>query len=152
MVLLPILLPSATAYAHQDRIVHRADDGTLSGLPKPYQPARLELREGGAKLLLPGGSYDFPECLLDLFDLPKGQKLFLHASWYHDPGLLPPYLVIDFGESGYTALFDLRHATLMELTKKRAPAYVKKCGGTEPRPPPVKIDALRLKPRRKGSR
>lgn len=89
VLVLGLLCPSARA--HQDRIL-TCRDGVFSGLPDKYLPARFSsevktVRIGGLEARI-------PDCIWRLWGEPTDGDFRFTASWYHDPKLLPPYLVI----------------------------------------------------------
>lgn len=163
LLLLYLMLNVNSVWAHQDRVLKLQPDGSIEGLPEKYQPASLKIARDpsnlttGAVLTLGQGRYEFPDCLLGMFDLPDGLSIALHGSWYHERSTLPPYLVLDLPHemkpkgwfNGFSYLFSLETAELLELDEfkvtmssepnyagsrmSHVPAYSRYCGGEEPR-------------------
>jgi len=122
------------AVAHQDRVLQIRPDGTLDGLAPPYAPARLRLsfatvegepRISALALDLHGRRVEVPMCVLGLLNSERVAEVQASASWEHDETIVPPYLSLRFADpgqdpkadasSGYTLLFDLRSAKLIEM-------------------------------------
>jgi hypothetical protein len=90
------------ALAHSDTIFSIAEDGTISGLPAQYSPAKYLATSH--TLSIGKNTVSFPSCLVSKF-FPFGaeHKLLLSGSWYHRRSILPPYLSfkISFPERPY---------------------------------------------------
>ena len=121
------------APAHTDTVLKRSADGSIQGLPAEYQPAAIEIGPAEPNELgrpvprvvvrLSGVERVLEPCVAELFLRPKSPPMRVRASWNHDFTVLPPYLVVDLPSqtiedemfSGYTMLFDLRTAKILEL-------------------------------------
>ncbi|MGE9267255.1 MAG: hypothetical protein ACQKBY_04095 [Verrucomicrobiales bacterium] len=107
IILLAIVLTigNGISSAHQDTPLE-LKEGVLMGLPKPFQPARFNLKK---KILTIGGKdLQLPLVLKRLFPDTREEGVFgephkkegipydlsFYASWYHGPSILPPYLQI----------------------------------------------------------
>jgi hypothetical protein len=129
VTLITLLLFAARAAAHQDAILTVRSDGSLEGLPKEYEPAvltwsgsipTLELRIGAHETVL-------PKCLTSKLLLERAE-ITVHASWYHDRSILPPYIVINIVHSmqkrglfsGYSLVFNLETGELIQLERTSA--------------------------------
>lgn len=124
-----LLVWCSPACGHQDTILHVSKGGEIEGLPQEYRPAYLkvvaEAPSQDPRVVLRLGNHvvDFPACISVLFHLPKGQRMRVSASWYHDPESLPFYLVIQLPQrrsewgpiSGWSVLIDLKTAELLEV-------------------------------------
>jgi hypothetical protein len=126
-------LVAGGALAHTDRILERASDGSLKGLPKEYEPAAIEIGPAVNNVLgrpvprvvvrLSGVENVVEPCVAELFLRSKTPAMRVSASWYHDFALLPPYVLVQLPSqtiehemfSGYSILFDLRTAKIIEL-------------------------------------
>ena len=93
-----LLAAARLSLAHQDTLIKIGLlDGRLEGLPPAHQPAYLKLPladDGRVVLQLKGRRLELPECLSVLFTKSSRADMVLSASWYHDPKILPPYLLI----------------------------------------------------------
>jgi len=160
LAMIVCLIAAGPSIAHQDTVLTLRSNGVLNGLPTQYQPAAIEI--GPIKsdptgrpvprvvVRLSGVESILKPCVAELFLLPKDQSLRIHGSWYHDFSILPPYVVVDLPSqtiedewfSGYTVLFDLRTAKIIELHQvvvtpiskfgtisRRIPAYKALCEG-----------------------
>jgi hypothetical protein len=97
LALVFVVTAAQPALAHKDRYIGVSPAGELSGLPKRFRPASVEIVRipvlkvavtiGRARLRLPG-------CVASRFSWPAAQDLIVGASWYHDTTVLPPYLII----------------------------------------------------------
>lgn len=124
----------APGFAHEDRVLRLADDGTLAGLPAPYSPAHLALRfanvDGERRLTslaldIRGQHTSLPTCALGLVNTQGIEDVRVLASWDHDEAVLPYYLqirLLDPGQdprsasaSGFSLLFNLRTTRLMQM-------------------------------------
>jgi len=100
-IFLVFCVPSS---AHQDRIV-TIEDGTLSGLPKKYQPAYLDLDK---KILqIKNNRFNFPPCVSKYFPKNDQYDVQITSSWYHDLSSLPPYLSISIHPKNKDYKFNL---------------------------------------------
>jgi hypothetical protein len=115
LVLFVVLAWSGKAPAHEDHIIKIKDD-KLVGLPDKYAPAEISLKE--SRLRIGDHVMVFSPLLKSLFDLPHDLKLT--ASWYHDPKIVPPYLVIAIQPKGkdfsYKLMLNLDTLDLIELS------------------------------------
>jgi len=103
LLLVIATIVGGNAGAHKDRPIELTSAGELRGLPKQYQPARLELSntdQGRVSLQLGKASTVFPECISQFFRRADRNRIWVTASWYHDPSHLPYYLNIRLEESG----------------------------------------------------
>jgi hypothetical protein len=129
-----VLLFGAThTRAHEDRILPISANGHLDSVPDEYGPASILVRhpaDTGHRSDLPQVTVQLnerevrlPACLARLFQLPAGETMRVHGSWYHDLKQLPPYLVINLPRetvrpgwfSGYTLMFDMRNAHILKV-------------------------------------
>jgi hypothetical protein len=125
-----ILLGGSPAAAHRDRLLPLSPDGRLENVPADHGPASIHVRPAGnsgappdVTVQLSGREVRLPRCLARLFQVPVGEAMHVHGSWYHDLTTLPPYLVIDLPErtvepgwfSGYTLMFDMRNGDLLQV-------------------------------------
>jgi hypothetical protein len=105
-------------------------DGAIVGLPETYLPAQFLLKRDDkgraihASLRLTSGHYEFPECILRVFDKNPRSKIGLISSWYHEESLLPYYISLKVAGEEKTAaresfslLFNLRTAEPLEVTR-----------------------------------
>ncbi len=126
---------SGVCGAHQDRIIHIANDGSLSEIPKQFGPANLQVTFSPSptdgptvssfELTLGTHKTKLPVCVTGLLTTVRLSDIQATASWYHEPALLPYYLNLTFfdpgykkGEtynSGFTLLFNLNTARLIQM-------------------------------------
>ena len=134
-VSLSLLLFSSACFAHQDRIIDIKSDGTLSSIPPTYGPAALRVTFSQGKngeppvssvdLILGAQKISLPICVTGLLHTARLQHVKASASWYHEEKSLPYYLSVTFFDpgyrpksgfnSGYSLLFNLRTARLMQM-------------------------------------
>ena len=134
-LVLSTLVVCGVCYGHQDRIVKITSDGTLSAIPPSFGPAGLRVAFGQTKtgeppvssveLTLGAQRVSLPVCVTGLLHTVRIQDVHASASWYHDEKLLPYYLSLKFYDpgydrkasfnSGYSLLFNLRTARLMQM-------------------------------------
>lgn len=121
-------------FAHADRILGVAPDGTITGLPSEFLPAHLRVdfeSAGGrygistVRLLLGRHQTTLPACITKLLRTQSMDGVRVAASWYHETTSLPYYIHLNFYDPpydkirtfdfqpGYTLLFNLRTAELM---------------------------------------
>ena len=129
-----ILLLPALSSAHRDTLIPIEKDGTLARLPKQYQPAKLDIRfERGdgdkrvsfVRLTLGAKEVSLPMCVVYLLNSEELSQIRAKGSWYHERGVLPPYLDVEFYDSGYeteksanpgySLLFNLETAQLIRM-------------------------------------
>jgi hypothetical protein len=117
LVLSVVLAWCGEAPAHEDHIL-RINGDKLVGLPDKYAPAEISVRE--SRLRIGDHVMVFSPLLKSLFELPH--ELRLTASWYHDPKILPPYLVINIQprrkDFSYQLLLNLDTLDLIEVSVK----------------------------------
>jgi hypothetical protein len=101
--------------AHVDTII-RLKGTTLTGLPKNYAPAELDMN--AFRLRIGNREMTFFPLLKSLCELPH--DLSITASWYHESGTLPPYLSLRIQPKGkdfsYSVLFDLDTLDVIKLS------------------------------------
>jgi len=106
----PVLL-----HAHEDRII-QLKGTTLFGLPQDYTPAELDLE--ASRLRIGKHEMTFSPFLKELFEKPH--DLRVSASWYHAPGILPPYILLHIQpkkkDFAYELLLNLRTLDVIELS------------------------------------
>jgi len=130
LLALLLLAASSPCPAHEDQPIGLAPDGTLTGLPATYQPARLTLqfsiidgekRLTSLRLKLGSAAVLLPTCLLGLIRTQQAAQLVLGASWQHDEAVVPHYLSARFldpenGAPSFTLLFNLHTARVLDLS------------------------------------
>ena len=134
-LLLVALFAYGLCHAHQDRIIAINAEGTLVGLPAEFAPARLHITFDVAadrrapitsvELWLGKQNVRLPFCVTAVLMTDRLKDVKAYASWYHDEKTLPYYLNVEFHDPGYRAsalynsgfslLFNLRTARLMEM-------------------------------------
>lgn len=101
--------------AHKDTII-QLKGTALTGLPKTYAPAELDMT--AFRLRVGNREMTFSPLLKSICEQPH--DLRLTASWYHQSGTLPPYLVLRIQPKGknfsYSLLFNLDTLDLIELS------------------------------------
>ena len=124
------LVCCSVATGHQDALVKVSRSGQLVALPEEYQPARLHIpskqsqHKSNVTLRLGASVVEFPPCISRLFYEVKKRQIRVTASWYHDPELLPYYLVIRLSHErskhavrGWSLMIDLETAELLRLSE-----------------------------------
>ena len=95
------------AFAHPDRILPIKPDGTLADLPAEYGPVRISIvrsKDNASKvqqvvLSSPKFRVTLNKCVIDL--LGDVTHVEASGSWYHERGILPPYVSLDFYSGPY---------------------------------------------------
>jgi hypothetical protein len=107
------------AFAHEDCLIRLSGD-KLEGLPEKYRSASFSVRE--RRIVIGPVSVVFPDCIWNRLGTIKETDLNFQASWYHDPSILPPYIMVSIGKApgriGYELLLNLD--TLVVISFKRA--------------------------------
>jgi hypothetical protein len=107
-----------SACAHQDRII-RLSGEKLEGLPPKYLPASFSIKD--RQIVLGPISVVVPECIWKRFGSIKEEDLRFQASWYHDPSILPPYIIVSIGKvqgkTGYELLLNLDSLAVISFKK-----------------------------------
>lgn len=122
------------AFAHRDRILPIAQDGTLADTPSKFGPANLKVNFSGAdesppitSLVLKLGEkrIELPVCVTGLLQSRNMGEVKATGSWYHDEALLPYYLNLTFldpgssvkkwANSGFKLLFNLRTGKVIKM-------------------------------------
>ena len=113
------IVACSEACAHQDRII-RLSGEKLEGLPPKYQSASFSIKD--RRIVLGPVSVVVPDCIWKRFGTIKEADLSFQASWYHDPSILPPYIMVSIGKApgklGYELLLNLD--TLAVISFKKA--------------------------------
>ncbi|MDA8017681.1 MAG: hypothetical protein MPN21_09560 [Thermoanaerobaculia bacterium] len=122
-------------YAHQDRVLPLSPAGTVIGIPEEYGPVAVRVIGIGSVtepksdpegvVRIHGTVAELPGCAARLFLHPPDLRIRTTGSWHHDFAILPPYLnvIIPHREyegsafDGYSLIFDLRSAALLEIRK-----------------------------------
>ena len=135
LALASLALCGSACFAHQDTVLTLAPDGTLAGLPAAHAPARLKLGFASVQgaqhvaalaLELRGARIELPMCVLGLLNTERVGDMQASASWYHDEAVVSHYISLKFfdpgdapaasSKGGFSLLFDLRSARLIEMT------------------------------------
>ena len=107
-----------SACAHQDRIIRLSGD-KFEGLPPKYQTASFSIKD--RRIGLGPVSVIVPECIWKRFGNVKEADLRFQASWYHDPSILPPYIMMSIGrtpgKTGYELLLNLDTLAVISFKK-----------------------------------
>jgi hypothetical protein len=114
-------LASAGAMAHEESWITVGADGTLSGLPEQYAPARLLVEfepldrhpVRTATVSIGRATSRIPECVTSLLEAREPEQIRAVASWYHPRDLLPHYLRLTFVGPGYRA--DVPYTTSIDV-------------------------------------
>ncbi|WP_419904929.1 hypothetical protein [Kiloniella sp.] len=110
-------LISFRALAHVDTRIKINKNGELVGLPKQYQPAKIDRDKGAISL----GKNEFlmPDCIRQYFQSPENSELEISGSWYHEFDILPPYINLNILPNDknyeYSFLFNLNNLTIIEV-------------------------------------
>lgn len=108
------------AFAHEDHLI-RLSGETLEGLPEKYQSASFSVRD--RRIALGPVSVVIPDCIWRRLGTIKETDLSFQASWYHDPSILPPYIMVSIGKApgkiGYELLLNLDTLALISLRKAK---------------------------------
>ncbi|MFV9657320.1 hypothetical protein ACNFCK_20735 [Pseudomonas sp. NY15366] len=110
-------------------------NGVVVGLPEQYSPATLEIEisteatESPVKEIqieIAHKKLSVPQCIARMLKTNNTSNILLSASWYHEASSLPPYININFydpgynpekwSNSGYSILFNLTNAKIIEMT------------------------------------
>jgi hypothetical protein len=129
-----LVILGSTCFAHRDAVLPLHADGSITGLPRPYGPGRLDVmfspdrhgrRIDSFALQLGKVNTRVPACAAGLLNTQSHGDIRITASWYHDESLLPYYLSIDFFDTGrdqgssmnpgFSFLFNLRTGKLIQL-------------------------------------
>ncbi|MGY5353511.1 hypothetical protein [Wenyingzhuangia sp. IMCC45467] len=109
---------SFNSYAHKDTEIKIGENGKLTGLPKQYSPAQFE--SNSYTLSIGKNSIKIPECVKKYFAKYEKPTYRFTASWYHNSGILPPYislLISDYGKPNKCKiLFNLDTLEIIKLT------------------------------------
>ena len=101
--------------AHEDTLI-QLKGTTLVGLPNDYAPAELDLK--AARLRIGKHEMTFSPFLKEFFQQPH--DLRISASWYHEPTILPPYILLHIQpkkkDFSYELLLNLSTLELIQLT------------------------------------
>ena len=122
-------------FGHQDAMLELESNGVIVGLPEQYSPATLEIEisteatEGPVKEIqieIARNKLSVPKCIASMLKTNNASNILLSASWYHESSSLPPYININFydpgynsekwSNSGYSILFNLTNAKIIEMT------------------------------------
>lgn len=125
---------SGACLAHVDRALSIEADGTITGIPAEYGPAKMQVLFAphgrrhaivGVDLELGSNQTHLPACVTGLFNTQVGGKIQATASWYHEESVMPFYLNVKFFDpeyensrlmnSGYSLFFNLRTGKLMSM-------------------------------------
>jgi len=119
VIFISILSLSFSADMHQDRILQIDEVGNITGLPKEYSPAQIDV--ANERLRIGDKEIVFPNCLGFYFNELNATELKLTASWYHSKDILPYYINFDVPDSGSklgrNILIDLETLELIKLNK-----------------------------------
>lgn len=130
-----LVLASCACYAHQDSVIEIKNDGTLVGLPSQFLPSILKIQFNSKEntkhpiesvsLTIGNRILILPKKVVSLLRSKNLSSVSVTSSWYHEPSLLPPYLIIEFqdsnflkdqkGISGYRMMFNLNTCKLISL-------------------------------------
>lgn len=114
-----ILTMQMISFAHQDTPLDLRKDGRIKGLPEKYSSAQFDgltftLRINDKQIII-------PECVKEFFKNYKDYRITFSASWYHDPELLPHYIVMDIVSAyhpyGCQVFFDLETLEIFQIWK-----------------------------------
>ena len=107
LILIVFAIFSAQAMAHQDRIIQVAKDGSMTGLPETYLPAKIDLEN--MAITIARTTFNMPPCVSKYF--ADYDNLEVTSSWYHTRSTLPPYINFKISPKGkdfeYSLLFGL---------------------------------------------
>ncbi len=98
---------SMIALAHQDTVINIDGNGVFTGLPKEYQPARMDLNKW--ILEISNNKFQFPDCIVSQFSGVSPSKLVFASSWYHSGFFLPPYFTIELKSGEFSILFSMEN-------------------------------------------
>jgi len=100
--------------AHEDTLI-TLKGTALVGLPAKYAPAEFD--EKAFRLRVGGHAITLHPFLQTLFYFPH--DLHISASWYHDPKILPPYILLRIQpktrQFQYEILFNLESLKLIHV-------------------------------------
>jgi len=96
-LILALLFISTLLYAHEDKIL-TLSDGQITGLPKRYEPASLDI--GSGTLRIGTREIILSPSLRALFPEDGSYDLRITASWYHEPEIIPYYIALHITPKG----------------------------------------------------
>jgi hypothetical protein len=134
-LLFACLIASNSAFAHKDRILTIAPEGTMADVPSEFGPASLKIDFSASMgksppitsmvLTLGEKRIALPACITGLLRSRSMGEVTATGSWYHNEARLPYYLNLTFfdpgysvnkwANSGYTLLFNLRTGKLIKM-------------------------------------
>ena len=134
-LLFACLMASNNTFAHKDRILTIAQDGTLADIPSEFGSANLKvnfsapMNESPAitSMVLKLGEkrIELPVCITGLLQSRSIDEVRAMGSWYHNEAHLPYYLSVTFfdpgysvkewANSGFTLLFNLRTGKVIKM-------------------------------------
>lgn len=135
LLALPVLFSAQTVKGTEDQVVSLRPDGVIPEIPAELGEARLTIAGLGTSapsVVFRIGDHEdaLPTCLTRFIRSKNEQDVQLTSSWYHDEKLLPYYLVVAFRNpgsnrgkvfhSGYSFMFNLHNAELMEVQRLEA--------------------------------
>ena len=89
----------------------------LIGLPKEYQPAKLDLENG--ILSIAEKKLVFTPFLKNIFVETVRSDIRISSSWYHDPKIMPPYIDLRMTPKGrdfsYHVIVDMKNMVKMKV-------------------------------------
>lgn len=111
-----LLILPLTLWAHEDTLI-TLKGKSLVGLPEKYLPAAFDSEE--ASLTIAGKKLVLPEFLKDVLEEKDAYTLKLSSSWYHEPEIMPPYILIAVTPKGrhfsYRVLVDMDALKILEV-------------------------------------
>jgi hypothetical protein len=134
-LLFACLIASSNAFAHKDRILAIAQDGTLADIPSEFGPANLKVNFSApmsdsppiTSMVLNLGEkrIELPVCITGFLRSRSMDEVRAMGSWYHNEARLPYYLSLTFFDPGYsikewanpgfTLLFNLRTGKVIKM-------------------------------------
>ncbi len=89
------------ASAHQDTVFHIAKSGVLEGVPDDYSPVYITKEPPSnpntLKIKLANEEVTLPPCIAKHFVNLRTDIIIAKGSWYHDPKLIPKYIIFSIG-------------------------------------------------------
>ena len=111
-LLFSCVIASNSAFAHRDRILPIAQDGTLADIPAEFGPANLKIDFSAPMnesntitsmaLKLGERRIELPVCVTGFLRSQSIDEVRAVGSWYHDESLIPYYLSLTFFDPGYS--------------------------------------------------
>lgn len=119
LIIISLLSLSYSIPDHQDTPLEVDKSGNIIGLPEKYQSAKFDFDT--RYLRINDAEVTFPDCFEPYFKGSNDNLVYLSASWYHNPEIVPFYLIMELVQEDeeyvYSLMINLETLDFIHLQK-----------------------------------